>query len=205
MNEININWNWIELIITVFATAGTAFIAAFIGARLAHKSALKQKYYEKKSNVYLELSRTIPIIDDFKSQSDYFMDMKIGGSAEEKIAVLDSQISGNEIIIESLDKDNKNRRQEIEQEIRNLQYIKKKHLEYLNERKNLFNKQNFFQSKGFENELRLFASIDVWNMYVVLNVSLDNEYNTNRGIVNEDIVNNMRELIKLMRKDLQKA
>ncbi len=69
-------WNWMETIITVLATAVTTFLAAYIGARLAHKNAVRQKYYENKTAVYLELSKVLPVIDDFFSQSDFFLIME---------------------------------------------------------------------------------------------------------------------------------
>lgn len=79
-------WNWLETIITALATAITTFLAAYIGARLAHKNTVRQKYYEHKTSVYLELSRVLPVLDDFYSQSDYFHDYGMGGNAETKIA-----------------------------------------------------------------------------------------------------------------------
>ena len=54
-----------------------------------------------------------------------------------------------------------------------------------------------------KNLLRLFASARVWNSYVELSVALHNEYYCNLGVVKEDIVHHVNNLIFYMRNDLQ--
>lgn len=44
-----------------------------------------------------------------------------------------------------------------------------------------------------------------WHWYIGFLVSLENEYKTNIGVTNDDIVHNMRRLIELMRNDLKKT
>lgn len=196
-------WNWMETIITVLATAITTFLAAYIGARLAYKNTVRQKYYEHKTSVYLELSRVLPVLDDFYSQSDYFYGYEMGGSAETKIANIDARIEATEENLKIVN--DAEQQNELKTEISNLKYIRKKHEEYLSERKKLFDRITEFKESGHENELRLFASSEVWHWYIGFLVSLENEYKTDIGVTNDDIVHNMRRLIKLMRNDLKKT
>lgn len=196
-------WNWMEKIITMLPTAITTFGAAYIGARLAYKNAVKQQCYECQKSVYLELSKILPILDVFFSQSDYFYDYKMGGNAESKIALINGKIEAlEELIQRTNDTEQQN---ELKTKINNLDYIRKKHEEYLSERKKLFNRITEFKDNGHENKLRLFASPEVWHWYIEFLVSLENEYKTNIGVTNDDIVHNMRKLIELMRKDLKKT
>ena len=60
-----------------------------------------------------------------------------------------------------------------------------------------------FDKSGKKNLLRLFASARVWNSYVELSVALHNEYYCNLGVVKEDIVHHVNNLIFYMRNDLQ--
>ena len=192
----------IKTIITIVSTALTTFVGAFIGARLSHKNIVRQKYYDNRTAVYLELSKIIPPIDEFFSQSDYFGDYGVGGSADSKISVIEARIAATEEILRNVE--DANRRSELVTEISNLKYVRNKHLEYLESRKILFAKIVEFREKGHENELRIFGSGNVWMWYLRFKVSLDNEYNTNIGITNDAIDNNMRMLVKSMREDLSK-
>ena len=60
-----------------------------------------------------------------------------------------------------------------------------------------------FDKSGKKNLLRLFASARVWNSYVELSFALHNEYYCNLGVVKEDIVHHVNNLIFYMRNDLQ--
>ena len=116
-------WNWMETIITALATAITTFLVAYIGARLAHKNTVRQKYYEHKTSVYLELSRVLPVLDDFYSQSDYFYDYGMGGNAETKIATIDVRIEATEENLKIVN--DAEQQNELKTEISNLKYIRK--------------------------------------------------------------------------------
>ena len=129
--------------------------------------------------------------------------LRWGGNAIFKNAAIDVRIKATE---ESLKRTTDLRRQnELNTEISNLEYVRKKYGEYLSERKKLFDKITEFKEAGHENELRLFASSEVWHWYIGFWVSIENEYNTDSGVNNDDIVHNMKKLIEVMKKDLMKT
>ena len=178
-------------IIELISVAGT-FIAAYLGSLWALKNVKKEKYFEERKQIYYELASILPIIDTCITQSDYLQDCQLGGTAENKIVIMEMKLH-----------DAEDRLKIMQIEISNWEYRIKRHKEYLQEMGELHKKLEEFDKSGKKNLLRLFASARVWNSYVELSVALHNEYYCNLGVVKEDIVHHVNNLIFYMRNDLQ--
>ena len=191
-------------IIELISVAGT-FIAAYLGSLWALKNVKKEKYFEERKQIYYELASILPIIDTCITQSDYLQDCQLGGTAEHKIVIMEMKLHDAEDRLKIMQESQHtyNEMHEVEIEISNWEYRIKRHKEYLQEMGELHKKLEEFDKSGKKNLLRLFASARVWNSYVELSVALHNEYYCNLGVVKEDIVHHVNNLIFYMRNDLQ--
>ena len=191
-------------IIELISVAGT-FIAAYLGSLWALKNVKKEKYFEERKQIYYELASILPIIDTCITQSDYLQDCQLGGTAENKIVIMEMKLHDAEDRLKIMQESQHtyNEMHEVEIEISNWEYRIKRHKEYLQEMGELHKKLEEFDKSGKKNLLRLFASARVWSSYVELSVALHNEYYCNLGVVKEDIVHHVNNLIFYMRNDLQ--
>ena len=78
-------------IIELISVAGT-FIAAYLGSLWALKNVKKEKYFEERKQIYYELASILPIIDTCITQSDYLQDCQLGGTAENKIVIMEMKL-----------------------------------------------------------------------------------------------------------------
>ena len=194
-----------ENYIITLISAVASFIAAYFGAFWALKNVKKEKYFEERKRLYYELAGILPIIDAFITQSDYLRNGECGGNAEDKIVIMEMRLQDAEDRLKIMQESQYTSKQmyEVETEINNWKYRIERHKEYLQEMKELHKKLEEFDKSGKKNLLRLFASTEVWNSYVGFSVALHNEYYCNIGVVKEDIVYHINNLIFYMRSDLQ--
>ena len=191
-------------IIELISVAGT-FIAAYLGSLWALKNVKKEKYFEERKQIYYELASILPIIDTCITQSDYLQDCQLGGTAENKIVIMEMKLHDAEDRLKIMQESQHtyNEMHEVEIEISNWEYRIKRHKEYLQEMGELHKKLEEFDKSGKKNLLRLFASAEVWSSYVHFEVALHNEYYCNIGVKKDDIVYHINNLILGMRNDLQ--
>lgn len=165
--------------IIAFFTAFTSIAGAYLASTLAMRNTKQEQFFTEKKNIYYELTTILPDVDKFLAQSDYMDGTEGSGRAEDKISIMEIQLE-----------DIVNRKQELigqagvtkecmynlDTKINNLKYKINIHKEYLVQMKELKDKIVKFELNGNRNLLRIFASTNVWNSYVRLNVALDNEY-----------------------------
>lgn len=191
--------------IIAFFTAFTSIAGAYLASTLAMRNTKQEQFFTEKKNIYYELTTILPDVDKFLAQSDYMDGTEGSGRAEDKISIMEIQLE-----------DIVNRKQELigqagvtkecmynlDTKINNLKYKINIHKEYLVQMKELKDKIVKFELNGNRNLLRIFASTNVWNSYVRLNVALDNEYLCNIGVKKADITYHINDLITYMRMDL---
>ena len=186
--------------IIAIITSITSFIGAFIASALAIKNTKKEHYFVEKKKLYYELAMILPDIEEFIAQSDYMTGDEGNCSAEEKVNIM-------KIRLEDAEDRKKNiftreQIQEVEQEIRMLKYKIDRSNEYIKQNEQVRCKIDEFEKNGNKNLLRIFASAKVWRSYVRFKVALHNEYYCCNGAKKEDIMVNIMDLLKYMRKDL---
>lgn len=191
--------------LTIFISILTTFVATYIAASLAYKNSKKVRYYDEKKKIYYDLAEILPIVDEFKCQSDYLDGSEGNGKAANKMKIMKMQLDEVKHCFIKLEKEGKERAkiEEVRVEISNLEYKIEKHEKYLKEFKDLFNRIERFEQRGKKNLLRIFASRKVWNSYISFTVALSNEYNTSIGVKAEDIKYHINKLIGYMREDLR--
>ena len=142
-------------IIELISVAGT-FIVAYLGFLWALKNVKKEKYFEERKQIYYELASILPIIDTCITQSDYLQDCQLGGTAENKIVIMEMKLHDAEDRLKIMQESQHtyNEMHEVEIEISNWEYRIKRHKEYLQEMGELHKKLEEFDKSEWVKVLR---------------------------------------------------
>lgn len=194
-----------ENYIITFIAAGASFVAAYLGGFFGLKNSKREKFFEERKNIYYKLVSILPVVGNFKTQSDFDYGSRGNCNAEDQISNMNVKLECAEEELERIKKNNEknSRASEAETEVRNLKFLINKQKEYLKNINQLNEKLKKFESEGNKNLLRLFASPEVLKGYNNFKVALNNEYNCSGISTTEDIVYHINNIIFFMRRDLK--